>query len=70
MQDEFHFYLEDASSKLLLVPAKGNSKAQQAAEQLRVPVATLSLSESGELYDPAASVSRPGALNVRLPVCA
>ncbi|KAK9807300.1 hypothetical protein WJX73_009699 [Symbiochloris irregularis] len=45
--EEFHFYLEDASSKLLLVPAKGNAKAQQAAEQLRVPIATLSLSAEG-----------------------
>ena len=42
-QEEFHFYLEDARSRLLLVPAKGNAKAEQAASQLRVPVASLGL---------------------------
>ena len=42
-QEEFHFYLEDAKSRLLLVPASGNAKAEEAAKRLKVPVATLAL---------------------------
>lgn len=39
-QDEFKFYLEDASSKLLVVPRGGNASAEAAAQQLGVPVAS------------------------------
>ena len=42
-QDEFKFYLEDASSKLLVVPAGGNTNAEAAAAQLGVPVATFAI---------------------------
>ncbi|KAG1660672.1 hypothetical protein FOA52_006833 [Chlamydomonas sp. UWO 241] len=41
--DEFLFYLEDTSSKLLLLPASGNKAAEQAAAKHRVPIATLSV---------------------------
>ena len=42
-QDEFQFYLEDAKSKLVLVPAAGNPKAEAAAKAFSVPVASLSV---------------------------
>lgn len=39
-EDEFVFYMEDAGSKLLLVPGKeGNKAAEGAAERLKLPVA-------------------------------
>ncbi|KAG6551985.1 hypothetical protein Mapa_006291 [Marchantia paleacea] len=39
-EDEFVFYMEDAESKLLLVPGKeGNKAAEGAAERLKLPVA-------------------------------
>ncbi len=44
MQDEFKFYLEDAQSKLLIVPAGGNVTAEGAAEDLGVPVAVFAFS--------------------------
>ena len=46
LQDEFKFYLEDAKSKLLLVPKKGNAKAEAAARSLQVDIAAYSLSWS------------------------
>ena len=42
-QDEFKFYLEDASSKLLIVPVGGNRNAEAAAADVGVPVATFSM---------------------------
>jgi hypothetical protein len=45
LQDEFKFYLEDASSKLLIVPSGGNSNAEAAAADLGVPVATFSIAK-------------------------
>ena len=50
LQDEFAFYLEDANSKLLVVPASGNAAAEAAAQHKRVPVATFRL-PSGKLLD-------------------
>ena len=49
LQDEFKFYLEDAKSKLLLVPKKGNAKAEAAAHSLQVDIAAYSLSWSSGL---------------------
>lgn len=43
MQDEFKFYLEDASSKLLVVPVGGHRAAEAAAADLGVPVASFSI---------------------------
>lgn len=43
-QDEFRFYLEDAQSKLLIVPAGGNATAEAAAQELGVPQATFAFS--------------------------
>jgi hypothetical protein len=40
-QGEFSFFIEDASSKLLLIPSGGNAPAEEAATQLQVPVATM-----------------------------
>lgn len=43
LQDEFKFYLEDAKSKLLLVPSDGNKAAQGAASSLGVPAASFTM---------------------------
>ena len=42
-QEEFQFYYEDANSKLVLVPAKGNGNAEDAAKACKVPVASLAV---------------------------
>lgn len=39
--------MEDAKSKLLLVPSEGNPTAEKAATDLHVPIATLKLTASG-----------------------
>jgi hypothetical protein len=44
MQDEFRFYMQDAASKLLLLPVKGNAQAEKAASGLNIPTASMSLS--------------------------
>lgn len=46
-QDEFKFFMEDAKSKLLLVPSEGNSTAEKAASDLHVPIAALKITSSG-----------------------
>ena len=46
LQGEFAFFIEDAASKLLLVPPAGNKLAEQAAADLNVPVAALSISKN------------------------
>ena len=45
-QDEFRFFMEDAASKLLVLPTQGNAAAQRAAAALRVPIATCAVSWS------------------------
>lgn len=42
--------MEDAKSKLLLVPSEGNSTAEQAASDLHVPIATLTITSDGGKY--------------------
>lgn len=49
-RDEFNFYLEDAQSKLLIVPARGNAKAEAAAKDRGVPVAVFAFDKG---RDPA-----------------
>ena len=39
--------MEDAKSKLLLVPSEGNTTAEKAASDLHVPIATLKITSSG-----------------------
>eukprot|EP00897_Mesotaenium_endlicherianum_P001322 jgi/Mesen1/1217/ME000129S00316 len=53
-QDEFKFFMEDAHSKLLLVPAaSGNPAAEQAAAALGVPVAgALDWAAQGVVLEP------------------
>ena len=51
-QDEVKFYMGDAASKLLLVPARGNRKAEKAAADLSVPAATISVSWSEGALQP------------------
>lgn len=48
VQDEYRFYMEDAASKLLLVPASGNKHAEAAASGLNVPVAAMQLRHQGK----------------------
>ncbi len=56
-QGEFQFFIEDAASKLLLVPASGNKLAEQAASKLSVPIAALHISEaSGITHDYSSGV--------------
>ena len=43
MQDEFKFYFEDARTRLVLVPAKGNPKAEAAAKAFDLPVASVAV---------------------------
>ena len=38
--------MEDAKSKLLLVPCEGNSTAEKAASDLQVPIVTLKITSS------------------------
>ncbi len=47
LQDEFKFFMDDAKSRLLLVPSEGNSTAEKAATDLHVPVATFAITSSG-----------------------
>ena len=47
LQDEFKFFMDDAKSRLLLVPCEGNSTAEEAAADLHVPIATLAITSSG-----------------------
>ncbi|KAI8470710.1 MAG: hypothetical protein J3K34DRAFT_377006 [Monoraphidium minutum] len=42
-QDEFTWYMEDAKSRLLILPPSGNAAAEAAAAALGVPVATAAL---------------------------
>ncbi|KAL0038994.1 hypothetical protein WJX77_004453 [Trebouxia sp. C0004] len=45
--DEFKFFMDDAKSRLLLVPSEGNSTAEKAATELHVPIATFAITSSG-----------------------
>lgn len=47
LQDEFKFFMDDAKSRLLLVPSEGNSTAEKAAADLHVPIATFAITSSG-----------------------
>lgn len=60
VQDEFKFYMKDASSKLLLVPVKGNREAEKAASSLNMPVASVALSQTGGERLPPQILLLPG----------
>lgn len=64
MQDEFKFYMEDAASKLLLVPVAGNKHAEAAASGLSIPITSMQLRNKGQhpLFSPILSDanSEPG----------
>ena len=47
--DEFTFYLEDTSAKVLLVPQEGAEEARRAAEQLKIPVYAVQMDEKGHV---------------------
>ena len=66
LQDEYKFYMEDAGSKLLLVPASGSKHAEAAASGLSIPIASMQLQQQGEyipgMQQPPAMCFRPGFL--------
>jgi acyl-CoA synthetase (AMP-forming)/AMP-acid ligase II len=47
--DEFCFYLEDTSAKVLLAPPDGAEDARRAAEHLKIPVYTVDMDERGNV---------------------
>ena len=47
--DEFTFYLEDTSAKVLLVPQEGAEEARRAAEQLKIPVYAVQMDDKGHV---------------------
>jgi acyl-CoA synthetase (AMP-forming)/AMP-acid ligase II len=48
--EEFKFYLEDAQSKLLVLPTSGNTKAEAAAKDRGVPTATFAFPKGLSLW--------------------
>jgi acyl-CoA synthetase (AMP-forming)/AMP-acid ligase II len=48
-REEFNFFLDDTSAKLLIVPPDGAQEAREAAAQRKIPVAGVSLEASGKL---------------------
>ena len=47
--EEFSFYLEDTSAKVLLVPPEGAEEAKQAARHLNIPVFAVQMDEKGNV---------------------
>jgi acyl-CoA synthetase (AMP-forming)/AMP-acid ligase II len=47
--EEFSFYLEDTSAKVLLVPPEGAEDARRAARHLNIPVFVVQMDESGNV---------------------
>ncbi|MGZ7057199.1 MAG: AMP-binding protein, partial [Candidatus Angelobacter sp.] len=47
--EEFSFYLEDTSAKVLLVPPEGAEEAKRAARHLNIPVFAVQMDESGNV---------------------
>jgi acyl-CoA synthetase (AMP-forming)/AMP-acid ligase II len=47
--EEFTFYLEDTSAKVLLVPPEGAEEAKRAARHLNIPVFAVQMDESGNV---------------------
>src|SRR5579885_3121364 len=48
-REEFDFYLEDTSAKLLILPPEGAAEARAAAAQRKIPIANVSLDSRGAL---------------------
>lgn len=68
--DEFCFYLEDTSAKVLLCPPDGAEDARRAAAQMKVPVFSVQMDEHGvvSILDSSkkAPVSAPGPDDIAL----
>ena len=47
VQDEYRFYMEDAASKLLLIPTSGNKHAEAAASGRGIPIASMQFHHNG-----------------------
>jgi acyl-CoA synthetase (AMP-forming)/AMP-acid ligase II len=71
-EEEFSFYLEDTSSKLLLLPKEGNKAAEAAAKKHKCPVATLCVSFSPDVNQPQLSITplSPGLVMHQVPLSA
>ena len=61
--DEFCFYLEDTSAKVLLAPPEGAEDARRAAKQLNIPVYAVEMDAQGNV----SIVDAPKGVPVRLP---
>src|SRR5258708_12154355 len=59
--DEFCFYLEDTSARLLLCPAEGADDARRAAEKMNVPIYTVEMDNQGSVSIVGASKRAPVA---------
>lgn len=61
--DEFCFYLEDTSAKVLLAPPEGAEDARRAAQALNVPVYAVDMDEKGRV----SIVNAPRGIPVQMP---
>src|SRR3954465_6285884 len=61
--DEFCFYLEDTSAKVLLVPPEGAEDARRAAKDLNIPVYAVDMDEKGNV----SIVDGPQGVPVQMP---
>jgi acyl-CoA synthetase (AMP-forming)/AMP-acid ligase II len=61
--DEFCFYLEDTSAKVLLAPPEGAEDARRAAKDLNIPVYAVEMDEKGRV----SIVNGPKGVPVRMP---
>jgi len=57
--DEFCFYLDDTSARLLIAPAEGADDVRRAAAERGIPILTAETSASGEVRFPGASGMGP-----------
>jgi len=61
-EDEFAFYLDDTSAKVLLVPPDGAEAARKAAETLKIPVYSLEMDDTGYVRIAGAPSGKTAAL--------
>jgi acyl-CoA synthetase (AMP-forming)/AMP-acid ligase II len=55
--DEFSFYLDDTSARLLIAPSEGADEARRAAAERGIPILTAETNAAGEVSFPAAPAS-------------
>ncbi len=57
--DEFSFYLDDTSARLLIAPPEGADEARRAAAERGIPILTAETNASGEVTFPEAPAATP-----------